>query len=99
MLDGYKEGNIEFYVDGKRKLVSVTFPLSGYRDYDAGEVYYVGGHLYVWEARNFKNGVAYQENNYSNFLKAYMESKGYIGVNIWEAFYATDACSVRPVKE
>lgn len=90
---------MEFYVDGKRKLVSVTFPLSGYRDYDAGEVYFMGGHLYVWEARNFKNGVAYQENNYSNFLKAYMESKGYIGVNIWEAFYATDACSVRPVKE
>lgn len=99
MLDGYKEGNMEFYVDGKRKLISVTFPLSGYRDYDAGEVYYVGEDLYVWEARNFKNGVAYQENNYSNFLKAYMKSKGYIGVNIWEAFYATDACSVRPVKE
>ncbi len=99
MLDGYKEGNMEFYVDGKRKLISVTFPLSGYRDYDAGEVYYVGEHLYVWEARNFKNGVEYQENNYSNFFKAYMLGNGYIGVNIWEAFYATDACSIRPVKE
>ena len=99
MLDGYKEGNMEFYVDGKRKLISVTFPLSGYRDYDAGEVYYVGEHLYVWEARNFKNGVEYQENNYSNFFKAYMLGSGYIGVNIWEAFYATDACSIRPVKE
>lgn len=99
MLDGYKEGNMEFYVDGKRKLISVTFPLLGYRDYDAGEVYYVGEHLYVWEARNFKNGVEYQENNYSDFFKAYMLGSGYIGVNIWEAFYATDACSIRPVKE
>lgn len=99
MLNGYKEGNMEFYVDGKRKLMSVTFPLSGYRDYDAGEVYYVGEHLYVWEAQNFKGGDTYQQNNYSNFLKAYIAAKGYIGVNIWEAFYATDACAVRPVKE
>lgn len=99
MLNEYKEGNMEFYVDGKRKLISVIFPLSGYRDYDAGEVYFVGEHLYVWEAQNFKGGDAYQQNNYSNFLKAYIGSKGYIGVNIWEAFYATDACSVRPVKE
>lgn len=111
MLTKYKESNMEFYVDGKRKLISVTFPLSGYRDYDAGEVYHVGLHLYVWEARNFKNGVTYQENNYSNFLKAYFNegiddtgnftgnTTGYIGVDIWEAFYATDACSVRPVKE
>lgn len=99
MLAEYKEGNMEFYVDGKRKLISVTFPLSGYRDYDAGEVYYVGEHLYVWEARNYV-GSEYQQNNYSNFLKAYFGStSGYIGVNIWEAFYATDACSVRPVKE
>lgn len=67
MLDGYKEGNMEFYVDGKKKLVSVTFPMSGYRGYDADEVYYVGRHLYVCEARNFKNGVAYQENNFSIF--------------------------------
>lgn len=100
MLAEYKNGNMEFYVDGKRKLISVTFPLSGYRDYDAGEVYYVGDHLYVWEAQNFKNGTEYQQNNYSNFLKAYLSSgSGYIGVNIWEAFFATDACSVRPVKE
>lgn len=100
MLAEYKEGNLEFYVDGKRKLISVTFPLSGYRDYDAGEVYFVGEHLYVWEAQNFKNGSAYQQNNYSNFLKAYFGgASGYIGVNMWEAFYATDACSVRPVKE
>lgn len=99
MLPNYKEGNMEFYIDGKRKLISVTFPLTGYRDYDAGEVYYVGEHLYVWEAQNFKNGSEYQQNNYSNFFKAYMLDKGYIGVNIWESFYATDACSVRPVKE
>lgn len=100
MLAEYKEGNMEFYVDSRRKLMSVTFPLSGYRDYDAGEVYYVGEHLYVWEAQNFKNGTEYQQNNYSNFLKAYLGStSGYIGVNIWETFYATDACSVRPVKE
>lgn len=97
MLAEYKQGNMEFYIDGQRKLISVTFPLSGYRDYDAGEVYYVNNHLYVWEAQNFKGGDTYQQNNNSNFFKAYLSPTGYIGV--LEAFYATDACSVRPVKD
>lgn len=108
MLAEYRAGNMEFYVDRKRKLTSVTFPLSGYRDYDAGEVYHVGKHLYVWEAQNYKGGGLYEQNNNSNFLKALFDKTtandgkevvGYIGVNIWEAFYATDGCSVRPVKE
>ncbi|NPD92892.1 DUF4906 domain-containing protein [Xylanibacter muris] len=99
MLAEYRDGNMEFYVDGKRKLISVTFPLSGYRDYDAGEVYYVGKHLYVWQAHNYINGDLYYANNNSNFFKAHWENNGYIGVNIWEFFFATDACSVRPIKE
>lgn len=105
MLPEYRNGNMEYYVNGKRKLISITFPLTGYRDFDAGQVYWVGEDLYVWQAHNFQSiseeqdEKDYEVNNYSNFFKAYLKDTGYIGVNTGEYFYATDACSVRPVKE
>lgn len=102
---------LELYTD-TRKLQSITFPVSGYRDYDgkAQVVQYpnvgdpdVKGEGYVW----FNN--AKDETN-SFHLKFHRndiqgndwKGRGGEGLNLiapYEAFYNTDGFGVRPVRE
>ena len=112
MQSGYYTGNsinkqvLELYTD-PRKLQSITFPVSGYRDYDskAAVTNYPAadfmGEGYVW----FNNA---KDVTYSYHLKFHRndiqgsdwKERGGDGLNLiapYEAFYNTDGFGVRPV--
>lgn len=93
---------LAFYTDA-RKIQSITFPVSGYRDFDqrAGVVSYPSGSYYgegfVWfnEAKDGTN--SYHLKFRRNDLTGGWEWRGAI-VAFFEKFYNTDGFGIRPVR-
>lgn len=114
MISDYYTGSsinrqvLELYTD-TRKVQSITFPVTGYRDYDAkAEVQQYpngsnNGEGYVWfnKAKNQTN--SYHLKFHRNDMQAEdWKNRGGEGLNLIapydEAFYNTDGFGVRPVR-
>ena len=92
---------LELYTD-PRKVQSIIFPVTGYRDYDQkAEVYQYERQGFVWfnNAKDQTNSyhLKFHRNNKGNDW----EDRGGEGLNLiapYEAFYNTDGFGVRPVR-
>lgn len=86
----YRNGLFEFYTD-RTKLVSIGFPLNGYRDWDDYALLRnFGTHGLIWHAQ----AVPWE---WGNSYTAYnFEYNRYSYIWPWNNFYATDGFPVRP---
>ncbi len=91
--EDYRKGIFEFYTD-RTKLISIGFPQTGYRDWDANAVLlkYTQGDGYLW----FAQAVPW---DWGNSYTAYnFEYNRATVPHIWPVsnFYVTDGFAVRP---
>lgn len=96
---------IEFYTD-TRKIQSIAFPVTGYRDFDdVAVVYHLFDHPagYSWTNGHVPNSahayyIQFKRDNYDfNVLKDGWKSRTG-GVYTKDPFNDTDGCAVRPVR-
>ena len=103
---------LELYTD-TRKLQSITFPVTGYRDYDGhaqvvqypNEAENVKGEGYVWfnKAKDATNSYHLKFHRYDiqGTGDDGWKNRGGDGLNLiapYEAFYNTDGFAVRPIR-
>lgn len=85
----YKDKIFEFYTN-KTKLISLGFPLNGYRDWDDfAHITTYGANGQIWAA---------QAPLWSTYLGYHFEYKRYHHIWPWNNYYATDGFPVRPTK-
>lgn len=85
----YRDGIFEFYTN-KTKLISIGFPLNGYRDWDANAYLLTfGTHGQVWHAQAaIWSGATYNAYHF--------EYQRFNHIYPWNNFYSTDGFPVRP---
>lgn len=98
---------LELYTD-PRKLQSIIFPVTGYRDYDAkAEVYKYPGDImgegYIWfnKAKDRTNSYHFKYHRNDIVNNGTWRDRGSNDLNLiapYEAFYNTDGFGVRPVR-
>ncbi|MBC5622908.1 DUF4906 domain-containing protein [Butyricimonas hominis] len=105
----YKDGIIEFYTN-KTKLISLGFPLNGYRDWDDNALlhtYGVNGQIWHSQASPYDVPVNSADAGFRYNVKHFEFSQGGTTVDgstysphIWPCnnYYATDGFPVRPTK-
>ena len=88
----YKTGIFEFYTN-KTKLISIGFPMNGYRDWDDNaNLLEYDGYGEVWCAQAVPFSWSPPYNAY------HLEFARYHHIYPWNNFYATDGFPVRPSK-
>ena len=87
----FRDGIFEFYTN-KTKLISIGFPLNGYRDWDANAYLITfGTHGQVWHAQ----AAIWSGRTYNAY---HFEYNRFDHIWPWNNFYATDGFPVRPSK-
>ena len=87
----YKNGVFEFYTN-KSKLISIGFPLNGYRDWDDYAIVRTfGTYGQIWHAQ----AAIWSGTTYASY---HFEYNRYHHIWPWNNFYATDGFPVRPSK-
>lgn len=87
----YKDGVFEFYTN-KSKLISIGFPLNGYRDWDDYAIVRTfGTNGQIWHAQ----AAIWSGTTYASY---HFEYNRYHHIWPWNNFYATDGFPVRPSK-
>lgn len=98
----YRDGIFEFYTNTS-KLISIGFPLNGYRDWDADAnliTFFTHGQIWHAQAAIWAEGYDVDGKKEGRiFYNAYhFEYNRYDHIFPWNNFYATDGFPVRPTR-